>query len=369
MVAARARDFLRQSDWLLLSSVCLIVGFGLVVLYSISAGRASPSLFTKQVAVAILGTAMALGVSAVDYRFWRAASWGLYALTVALLLAVLVVGQTVHATRGWLGTESWRFQPVELAKLTLVLTLAAYFARRSRAGVSSVSTLLQSLALVAVPLGLVLLQPDLGSAAILLFLWLGVIAVVGVKRRYLIALVLGLAAAFLVAWFALFEPYQRARLTTFLVPAARTTAQSYNVRQATIAIGAGQIFGRGLGEGSQSQLRFLPEASTDFIFAVVGEELGFAGVLVIAAMFLLLVLRGTRAALNAPDDFGRNLAFGVTLLLGLQAFVNIAVVLGLLPTKGLALPFISYGGTSMVTTLLAVGILLNVSSQGQEERR
>jgi cell division protein FtsW len=162
--------------------------------------------------------------------------------------------------------------------------------------------------------------------------------------------------------------YRRKRILAFLNPWEDPTNTGFQIIQSWIAFGTGGLFGNGLGEGKQ-KLFYLPEAHTDFIFSVVGEELGFAGVLVIAAMFLVLVMRGMRAALGAPDDFGRYLAFGVTILLGLEAFVNMAVVMGLLPTKGLALPFLSYGGTSLLTTLLAVGILLNISSQATGEVR
>jgi cell division protein FtsW len=219
---------------------------------------------------------------------------------------------------------------------------------------------------LALLLVLLLLQPDLGSALTIGAVAMVMLLVAGTRLSYLASVVI-LAIPFL--YFAIMNvEYRRQRIMAFLDPWQDPTNTGFQIIQSWIAFGTGGLFGTGLGEGKQ-KLFFLPEAHTDFIFSVVGEELGFAGVLVITAMFLLLVQRGIRAALHAPDDFGCYLAFGVTLLLGLQAFTNIAVVMGMLPTKGLALPFLSYGGTSLLTTLMGVGILLNISSHGPGEMR
>ena len=253
-----------------------------------------------------------------------------------------------------------------MAKLGLVIYMAHSLAKKQEKIRSFKLGFIPYMVVLAILLFLLLLQPDLGSALTLGAVAMVMLLVAGTRLSYLFSVVI-LAVPFL--YFAIMHvDYRRKRILAFLNPWEDPTNTGFQIIQSWIAFGTGGLFGNGLGEGKQ-KLFFLPEAHTDFIFSVVGEELGFAGVLVVSAMFLLLILRGFRAALAAPDDFGRHLAFGISLLLGLEAFVNMGVVMGMLPTKGLALPFLSYGGTSLLTTLLAIGILLNISSRTPGEVR
>jgi cell division protein FtsW len=250
-------------------------------------------------------------------------------------------------------------QPVELVKLGLVLYLAHSLTRKKekirsfRLGFVPYALVLGAL------LGLLLKQPDLGSAMIVSGVAMSMLLVAGIRWRYAIPVVV--AALPCLYFLVMNVEYRRRRILAFLDPWDDPFDTGFQIIQSLVAFGSGGAFGQGLGVGEQ-KLFYLPEAHTDFIFSVIGEELGMIGVLVLSAMFLMLILRGIRIALNTSDPFGKHLAFGLSLLLGLEAFVNIAVCMGLLPTKGLALPFISYGGTSLVASLLAVGILLNISS-------
>ncbi len=253
-----------------------------------------------------------------------------------------------------------------MAKLGLILYMAHSLTKKRDKIKSFKLGFIPYMLVLAVLLGLVLKQPDLGSAMTLGIVAMAMLLVAGTRLSYLFSLVI-LAMPFLY-FLVMNSDYRRRRILAFLNPWDDPSNTGFQIIQSWIAIGLGGIFGQGLGEGKQ-KLFYLPEAHTDFILSVLGEELGFVGIFVVAALFLVLVMRGIRTALGAPDDFGRHLAFGITLLLGLQAFVNMAVVMGMVPTKGLALPFLSYGGTSIMTTLVAIGILLNISKQLPGEGR
>jgi cell division protein FtsW len=304
----------------------------------------------------------------VDYHRLRPLAVPFLLFCVALLAAVLIPGvgsQAGGATR-WIRLAGINVQPAELAKLALVLYMAHSLAKKREKIKSFKLGFIPYMVILACLLGLLLLQPDLGSALTMAAVATVMLLVAGTRLSYLFSVGI-MAVPFL--YFAVMNvDYRRKRILAFLNPWEDPTNTGFQIIQSWIAFGTGGLFGNGLGEGKQ-KLFFLPEAHTDFIFSVVGEELGFAGVVVIGAIFLVLILRGIRAALSAPDDFGRHLAFGLTLLIGLEAFVNMSVVMGMVPTKGMALPFISYGGTSLITTLMAMGILLNISSQAQGENR
>jgi cell division protein FtsW len=322
----------------------------------------------RQGLYAVVGFGLMAAVMRIDYHHLRRLVIPFFLCCAVLLVAVLIPGVGTHAggAARWIRLPGFSIQPAELAKLGLILYMAHSLAKKREKIKSFKLGFIPYMVVLAVLLFLMLLQPDLGGALTLGAVAMVMLLVAGTRLSYLLSVVI-LAVPFL--YFAVMNvTYRRKRILAFLNPWEDPTNTGFQIIQSWIAFGTGGLFGNGLGEGKQ-KLFYLPEAHTDFIFSVVGEELGFAGVLVIAAMFLVLVMRGMRTALGAPDDFGRYLAFGVTLLLGLEAFVNIAVVMGMLPTKGLALPFLSYGGTSLLTTLLAVGILLNISSQASGEVR
>jgi cell division protein FtsW len=296
----------------------------------------------------------------IDLEILRKAAWPVLGLCTLLLVAVLIpgVGKKIGGATRWLNIAGLTFQPAEFVKIGLVLFMAHSLARKQEKVKRFRSGFLSYMLILAVLIGLLLAQPDLGSAVTVAVVATTMLMVAGTRLSYLAGI--GLIALPLLYFMVMNVDYRRRRILAFLNPWEDPSNTGFQIIQSWIAFGSGGAFGQGLGESKQ-KLFFLPEAHTDFIFSVIGEELGFIGVIVIAAMFMLLILRGLRISLNAPNEFSCFLAFGVTLLVGMQAFVNMAVVMGMVPTKGLALPFISYGGTSLVTTLAAIGILLNVS--------
>jgi cell division protein FtsW len=361
-------------DTTILLLAVVLTCFGVVMVYSSSSIMADKRYadgfyFLKRQGLYALTGFLVMGLAArVDYHCLRRIAVPFLFFCAALLVIVFIPGVSSHAggASRWIRLAGFSIQPSEVAKLGLVIYMAHSLAKKREKIKSFKLGFIPYMVVLALLLFLLLLQPDLGSALTLLAVAMVMLLVAGTRLSYLFSVVI-LAIPFL--YFAVMNvDYRRKRILAFLNPWDDPTNSGFQIIQSWTAFGTGGLFGNGLGEGKQ-KLFYLPEAHTDFIFSVVGEELGFIGVLVITAMFLVLIMRGIRAALAAPDDFGCYLAFGVTLLLGLEAFVNIAVVMGMLPTKGLALPFLSYGGTSILTTLLAVGILLNISSHAPGEVR
>jgi len=350
---------------ILLLAVCLTC-LGVVMVFSSSSIMAvrdygdSLHFLKRQGAYAMLGFGVMALLMRIDLEVLRKAAWPVLGMCALLLIAVLIpgVGKKVGGAARWIKVAGFTFQPSEFVKIGLVLFMAHSLARKQDKVKSFRVGFLPYMLILAVLLGLLLAQPDLGSALTLAVVAIAMLLVAGTRVSYLASV--GLIALPFLYFMVMNVDYRRRRILAFLNPWEDPSNTGFQIIQSWIAFGSGGAFGQGLGESKQ-KLFFLPEAHTDFIFAVVGEELGFIGVIVIAAMFMLLILRGLRTSLNAPNEFSCFLAFGITLLVGMEAFVNMAVVMGMVPTKGLALPFLSYGGTSLVTTLAAIGILLNVS--------
>jgi cell division protein FtsW len=355
-------------DLIIVLMVVALTCFGIVMVYSASSIMATKKFhdgfyFLKRQGIyALLGFGAMAAAMRIDYHAWKKAAIPILLVCLGLLFLVLIpgIGGSAGGSSRWIRLPGFSFQPSEMAKIAFIMYMA-FSLDKKQDKVRFFSTgFLPYMVVLAVMLLLLLKQPDLGSS-----LTLGCVAMVmlfaaGTRLSYILSMVL-LALPFL--YYAVMHvDYRRRRIMAFLNPWEDPTNTGFQIIQSWIAVGTGGIFGQGLGEGKQ-KLFYLPEAHTDFIFSVVGEELGFIGVMVIASMFFLLIHRGIRVALYAEDNFGRSLAFGISTLLGLEAFVNIAVVTGIFPTKGLALPFISYGGSSLIITLFAVGILLNISSR------
>jgi cell division protein FtsW len=359
-------------DTSILLLAVVLTCFGVVMVYSSSSIMAAKSysdgfyFLKRQGTFAGAGFLVMAAAMHFDYHHLRRIAVPVLFFCGALLVLVLLPGVGSHAGGAdrWIRLPGFSVQPSEVAKLGLVLYMAHSLAKKKEKIRTFKLGFIPYMAVLAFLLLLLLMQPDLGSALTLGTVAMVMLLVAGTRLSYLFSVVI-LALPFLY-FLVMNVDYRRRRILTYLNPWEDPLDAGFQIIQSWIAFGTGGFFGSGLGEGKQ-KLFYLPEAHTDFIFSVVGEELGFAGVLVVTAMFLMLVMRGMRTSLAAPDDFGRYLAFGITLLIGLQAFVNVAVVMGLLPTKGLALPFLSYGGTSLLTTLLGVGILLNISSHGEGE--
>jgi cell division protein FtsW len=353
-------------DMWLLGSALLLMSVGVIMVYSASAIVAAerfrdPYFFLKkQLFWAVLGCAALWVALRVDYR--KVERWTLPLLVAAGALLVLVLvppfGQSINGTRRWLRLGPVSFQPAELAKLALVVFLAGFLARRRQTLPDFWRGFLPPLGIAAVFSLLVVAQPDLGNAVTLFALAFALLFLAGCRVWHL-SMVL-LAALPLVVVAILAAPYRLRRVMAFVDPWQDPRGSGFQIIQSWLALGAGGPFGLGLGE-SRQKLFYLPEAHTDFIFAILGEELGFVGALAVVVVFVVLVWRGLRIGLRAPDPFGAYLALGITVLLATQTIVNLGVVTGLLPTKGLPLPFISFGGSALVMTMLGTGVLLNIS--------
>jgi cell division protein FtsW len=356
-----------RSDKLLFLATLLLVGSSVVMVYSASAVQAlvryeSPAYFlSKQLAWVAIGLGMLLVGMRIDYHTLRRPSviWTLVSLTIAALLAVFLFEER-NSTQRWLTFGAASFQPSELAKFTAVVFAAALLERRMHR-VNDFGYALAPIVIVALSLaGLIVYEPDFGTAAVLVAVVTAVVFGAGLTYRYLLGGVLVLAP--IAMGLILTAEYRSERLVAFLNPDHDPTGTGYQLNQSLIAIGSGGGFGRGLMGGVQ-KLFYIPEPHNDFIYAVIGEEFGLVGTTLILACFVLIAWRGLRAALLAPDRFGSLLAIGLTMMITLQAFVNMSVVLGLLPTKGLPLPFVSSGGSSLVISFVAMGVLLNISQQ------
>jgi cell division protein FtsW len=360
-----------QSDkWLFLATLALICA-SVVMVYSASALVAlerfqQPYLFvTKQIMWAAVGLAVLSIVMRIDYRAYRndRMLWILLAVVTVMLVGVLF-RQPINGTRRWFGIGGFGIQPSELAKLSAILFTALMLERR-RARINELPYSLLPIAMVVgVIVALILLQPDFGTAVSLLAVISVMVFAAGISYRYLFgAALLALPALYVILMQA---DYRRRRLLTFMDPWADPLGDGFQIIQSLIAVGTGGVFGKGLMNGVQ-KLFYLPEPHTDFIYAVISEETGFIGASLVVLCFCVIAWRGLRTAMRAPDTFGAFLALGITMMLVLQAFVNISVVLGLMPTKGIPLPLVSSGGSSMLINLLAVGVLLNISQHQQVE--
>ena len=316
----------------------------------------NPTLAFRHATWIIIGCLVSLGVARTSYRRWTDLAWLAYGVSVLALAFVLVAGAVRLGATRWLSVFGLSIQPSELGKLTTIWLLARYLAG---AGSLSGRTVWMSLLFIGPPVALIFLQPDLGSASIFCAIWLGMAWVAGASRRVLGVLGGGLLGLLPVAWHLL-KTYQRERLLIFLNPHADPLGAGYTIIQSTIAIGSGRLAGRGWLSGTQNQLNFLPERHSDFIFSVIGEEWGFLGCLSVILLFGLLLARATSLALRTTDPQGRLLATGIACWIGYQAFVNIGMVMGILPVVGIPLPFVSYGGSSMVTVWFALGLLQSI---------
>ncbi|MDQ3855579.1 MAG: rod shape-determining protein RodA, partial [Chloroflexota bacterium] len=322
----------KHFDWVMFASTLLLCVVGLVMIYSTTSepGPFAPSVFlVKQAAYLAFGLVLMAVTATLDYRFLQNWTWPIYAGTIALLAALLVIGRTTHGSTRWIDVGPVPIQPSELAKLTTALVLARFLSERPR-GQSSLVRFLVSLGLVLVPLGLVFIQPDLGTSMVLGALWLALILVSGTRIRYLLWLCLAALPAVLAGWTFLLKPYQKARVASFLNPEASPLGEGYNLIQARISIGAGGFRGQGFMEGSQSQLHYLRVQHTDFIASVIGEEFGFLGMIALLLVFSLLLVRIIRAADIARDTYGELLAAGIGAIILFQVFVNLGMNMGLM---------------------------------------
>lgn len=350
-------------DWILLGATVPIFVAGLVTMNSFSG---EGSLFGRQLAWISLGLLLFFILSFVDFRFLRRSrvSVGLFFLSVLALLFLFFGARAVKGSQSWFNLGFFSLQPSEPVKLVLIIILAKYFSRR-HIEIARIRHILLSGFYALVLFALVLLQPDFGSAVILFMIWLGMALLSGISKKHL-ALVFfsGLVAAGGL-WFYVFQDYQKQRIINFIHPLSDIRGTGYNAYQSTIAVGSGELFGKGVGFGTQSRLRFLPEYETDFVFAAFAEEWGFVGVIILfcfyAAIIWRILLHGSRGASNFEIFFGLGLAVFFTS----HIFVNVGMNVGLLPVTGITLPFMSYGGTHLLTEFGGLGILIGMSRYGR----
>ncbi len=359
---------LQRFDWYLLALIITLVVLGISFVYSASLSLdAQRQLLLTQGAAAIIGLGGLIILSRLDYQLLHNWARILYVVTIILLLAVLILGDVTRGSRAWFDLGFFRFQPSEFAKITMVIVLAKYFSDH-RKQLHEFKHLIISFIYILIPVVLVLAEPDLGSAMIILSIWLGMYLMIGIKRWHLLAFVAAFLLAGFLSWNFVLADYQKDRVATFLSPLENCqSVAAYNVCQSYIAIGSGGLTGRGFGQGTQSQLNFLPEKHTDFIFAVIAEELGFVGFIFVIALFSGLLYRIFRTSQKARDNFGLFLALGYGILIMVEMIVNLGSNLGVLPVTGVTLPLVSYGGSSLVATLILLGVVFSVHSRQKKQ--
>jgi len=357
---------LRRFDFPLLLACLALVGYGLALIYSGSLARygsghaALTHVVVKQAGFALAGLLLMALLTQIDYRTLSSLAPILYGVTILALILVLVIGRKEFGSRRWFPTPGLQLQPSELAKLVTIIFLAKYLAD-DRKRIRTARGFLTSGAIAAAPAGLVFIEPDLGTAIVFLAVWLGMIYVAGARLRHLLTLVGACVAAVPFMVLIGLSGYQKDRFQSFIDPAKDPLGAGFNILQSEISIGSGGFWGKGFTHGPQTQLAYLRTQTTDYVFSVLGEELGFVGAAVLFLLFVVLLFRGLRTASRTTDDFGRYIATGIVIMIVVQTFINIGVNVRLFPVTGIPLPFISQGGSSLLTMFVAVGILESIA--------
>jgi len=368
-------SYLRRMDWVLVCAALALSVIGSLLVWSATQGKlveagADPQTFLKkQLINLVVGAAFAVLVSRFDYRLLRAYTPILWGLSILGLMFVLVHGARINGAKAWiLLPGGLSLQPAEFAKIAIILGMAMILSeKRDAENEPRDIDVAFALGVAGIPIALILLQPDLGTVMVIATIVFGIIAVSGARARWLIGILAGgVLVAFVAIQVGILKQYQLDRLTAFTDPTQNGRTTGYNTQQARIAIGSGGLFGTGLFHGPQTQGHFVPENQTDFVYSVAGEELGFAGAVLIILLLGVILWRAIRIAMRASDLFGRLVATGVATWIVFQAFENIGMNLGITPVTGVPLPFVSYGGTSMFAGWLAIGLLVNVHLRAQE---
>ncbi|NLO07598.1 MAG: rod shape-determining protein RodA [candidate division WS1 bacterium] len=357
---------LRRVDFQLLAVVLLLCIIGAVAIYSCTRSETRPiSRLTMQIAYIIVGMAAMFSMMLVDTGRLRNLAWPIYLVVMGLLVLVLMMG-AIRDTNRWIPLGPVNLQPSELAKLAVIIMLGAVVARLEEEKWDFLF-LVKTLGYIALPALLILVQPDLGTPIVLFFIWMAMMFVLGASPIHIAAFALAGVMLFAGAWgFGLIKPHQRARLTSFMNPDDAPLDAAYHLRQSLIAVGAGHLWGQGLFHGAQSQADFIPDQHTDFIFTVIAEELGFVGAFSVLVLFGLLLYRGLCICAYSPTTFDRVVAGGIVAMLLIQVYVNVAMTIGLAPVKGMALPFLSYGGSSLLVNMMAMGILQSIHMRREQ---
>lgn len=351
---------MRQFDWILLTATILLMIVGFLAVYSVDLSRGDRLTFVPVQGLAIVLGLIAVGVTAhIHTSVFEQKARIIYGGALLLLVLVLFFGVTIRGTTGWFRFAGFSFQPAEVAKLGLIFILALLIRKWSYA-YTNARFFIAGLFLLSLPVLLIMLQPDMGSALVLVGIWFGMFVFAGIPWKYTLSILGAVSVLAVLAWFFFLAPYQKQRIYTFIDPEIDPLGAGYNVTQSIIAIGSGGLFGRGLGFGSQSQLHFLPEAQTDFVFAVIAEELGLFGATMLLILYVILLWRLLLIAWRSRSEFGAYIVVGIALFFFIQIVLNIGAATGLLPLTGVTLPFVSYGGTSIILNCILIGIAESV---------
>lgn len=360
---ALARGLRDQFDWPLFVTVAAIATMGVTNLYSATSagGPATLDLYIQQIYWLTLGAGAAVLIAAVDYRHFERHAWVAYGAGMVMLVLVFLLGREVRGSQRWIPIGGFSLQPSELMKLFLIIALAKYLHNDPKTEGRTLKDLIIPGCILAAPLVLVLKQPDLGTAMILVFIFSTIMFLTQLKLRSLVTLVASLALSAPLTWQYLLKDYQRQRLISFWQPEKDLLGSGWHAHQAKVAIGSGGVWGKGFLQGTQNQHRFLPDQHTDFPFPVWAEEQGFMGAVLLLFLYLFIVLWGLKIASQAKDRFGAVVAVGISSLLFWHTIINLGMVCGLLPVVGITLPLVSYGGSSVLTILMGIGLLMNIS--------
>jgi rod shape determining protein RodA len=348
-----------EFDWILLGSALLLTIAGLITMGSFHINGSG--VIMRQTIFALVGLAMMAATSFLDVSFFKRSSvvLALYGLGCVTLMALFVFGSTIKGATSWFSLGAFSLQPADPMKLILIIVLAKYLSRR-HIEIARIKHLIISGLYFLIPFALILIQPDFGSSLIFIAIWFGMLLVSGLSRKQLLVLTALALMGVTILWVGVFKPYQKARILTFLHPAQDISGTGYNSYQSMIAVGSGRVLGKGVGSGSQARLQFLPEHQTDFIFASFAEEWGFIGSLLIYLLLGTIIIRGIIIAKYASSGFDSLLALGIVFYLTAHVIINIGMNIGLLPITGVTLPFMSYGGSHLLTEFIALGLLTSI---------
>lgn len=365
-----AEKVLKRIDWLLILFILPIVSAGLVTMKSFVPEEGAGSFFSKQIIWILVSLAVFFIFSFIDFRFLKRTDVlvFIFLLFCGILFALFLLGNISNGAQSWFSFGAFSFQPADMMKLVLVLILAKYFSRR-HVEIRNIKHILVSGLYALVPFVLILLQPDFGSAMIIFLIWFGMILVSGISKMHLLAVFLSGVAIFFVFWTFIFAPYQKERIVNFFNPLADIHGSGYNAFQSTIAVGSGQVIGKGLGFGTQSRLKFLPEYQTDFVFAAFAEEWGFIGAFIILILFGLVIWRVLYYTSLGASNFEILFGMGMAIFLMSHILINIGMNLGLMPVTGIPLPFMSYGGSHLLTEFAGLGILMSMQRYARSAHR
>lgn len=362
------RRIIKNFDWITLTIIIILSIAGILTIYSATRSpitNETPGFYMKQIYWLAISIIALVAVTGFDYSWLRRFSYPVYGLGLLLLLIVLIIGKTGMGAQRWLNLGFLSFQPSEVFKVFLVLALSRYL-EEVNTQLNMIALLKVLFALVVLPFFLIFKQPDLGTSVIILAVFLTLVTMKGLeKKAATLIIIIGIVSLpFLgnILWDNL-KVYQKNRIVAFMEPEVDPSGIGYHINQSKIAIGSGKLLGKGYLKGTQGPFRFLPEKHTDFIYAVGAEEWGFAGSLFILFLYFALILRGLDTARKAKDEFGRLVAVGITTIFGIHFFINIGMTMGIMPVVGIPLPFMSYGGTALLTNFIAAGILINVRTR------